>query len=120
MRLVRFDCFLVKRMFAMRGLGLVVLVLCSVVLAASARADGPRAHTRHMAATGTLGHDLSAGRAENVFFTSRSVLPRLQAIASWQQSPGHAANLRAAPLRMVLSSRVVRSGHGAYVTARGR
>lgn len=70
-------------------------------------------HSRNMARSGQLYHAPNAGR-ENVFYSSNTMFPRLQARAAWRTSPGHAANLP------MIGLRVSRGPNGVYVTGRRR
>ncbi len=93
-----------------------VLVLAAMVVALvgnSSIAQHPRVFAGRLAASGSLFHDSTAGRRENVFYSSNAVFPRLAARAAWRQSPGHRANLP------MIGLRVARDGSGGvYVVGR--
>ena len=85
--------------------------LAVVMFGGSVNAESPGRFARRLASAGSLFHDPSAGR-ENVFYSSNSTFPRMQARAAWRQSPGHAANLPMVGLR------VARGPSGVYVVGR--
>jgi hypothetical protein len=87
--------------------------LAVVLFGSSVNADLPGRHAQRLASSGSLFHDLSAGR-ENVFYSSNTAFPRAQARAAWRQSPGHAANLP------MIGLRVARGPNGVYVVGRRR
>ena len=64
-----------------------------------------------LARTGQMYHDPFAGR-ENIFYSSNTAFPRIQARSAWRQSPGHRANLPMVGLR------VARGPSGVYVVGR--
>lgn len=84
----------------------------SVVVASSAFAERPGAFAQRLSDSGTLFHDESTARRENVFYTSGGAFPRLQARAAWNRSPGHRANLPMVGLK------VRRGANGVYVVGR--
>jgi hypothetical protein len=75
-------------------------------------AEPPGTFARRLASAGSLFHDQSSNRRENVFYTSGGAFPRLQARAAWLRSPGHRANLP------MLFLRVSRGPNGTYVVGR--
>jgi len=92
-----------------------VLVMAAMVVACSHTtfAQHPRVFAGRLAASGSLFHDSSAGRRENVFYSSNAAFPRLAARAAWRQSPGHRVNLP------MIGLRVARDGNGGvYVVGR--
>lgn len=89
-----------------------LIILALVIVAPiSLQAATKQQWANNMAQTQTMGHDPVGGR-ENVFWSSNSAFPRLQARAAWRNSPGHRANLPMVGLR------VSRSGGNVYVVGR--
>ena len=89
-----------------------VLMLVLMIVPAMLSAEPPQAFASRLAASGQLYHDASAGRRENVFYSSSAAFPRAQARAAWRQSPGHRVNLPMVGLR------VSRGPNGVYVVGR--
>jgi uncharacterized protein YkwD len=85
--------------------------LSFVLFGGFANAEPPQAFANRLAASGQLFHDHSVGR-ENVFYSSNTAFPRLQARAAWRKSPGHRANLP------MFGLRVARGASGVYVVGR--
>lgn len=88
-----------------------VLLLSVMLVPGMLNAEPPQAFANRLAANGQLYHDASAGR-ENVFYSSSSAFPRLQARSAWRKSPGHRANLP------MIGLRVARGPNGVYVVGR--
>lgn len=82
------------------------LILCS-----SASADHKQGWANQMAHVG-MSHDPSYNGRENVFWSSNTAFPRIQARMAWRGSPGHRANLP------MFGLRVSRSNGNVYVVGR--
>jgi hypothetical protein len=86
------------------------IVLC--LLPSLAQAQSPRSFVKRLANAGSLFHDSGFHGRENVFHSSKSAFPRIQARVAWAASPGHRANLP------MLGLKVSRGPSGVYVVGR--
>lgn len=88
-----------------------LLTVALILVPGLLMAERPGAFANRLARSGALFHDPGASR-ENVFYSSSTAFPRLQARAAWRSSPGHRANLP------MLGLRVARGPSGVYVVGR--